>query len=137
MLQNWLDRQADPHGEVLTGDTGFRLRRDPDTTVGIDVAYISAELAAAAPEDARLIDGAPVLAVEVLSPSNTWEGVSDKVREYLACGVALVWVLDPVFRTVQVYRPGAEPAMFNAQQELSGEPHLPGFRAAVEDLFRA
>ena len=102
---------------------------------GIDLAYVSAELAAATPEDVWLIDGAPTLAVEILSPSNTQEEVTEKVQEYLAVGVALVWVVDPVFRTVQVFRPDAEPELFNSRQELSGEPHLPGFRVAVARLF--
>ncbi len=135
LLNNWLEQQPGPRGEVLTGEAGFRLRRDPDTTVGIDLAYISPEMAAATPDEVFLIDGAPVLAVEILSPSNQWDEVTDKVREYLAAGVALVWVLDPVFRTVQVYRPGAEPQMFNSQQELTGDPHLPGFRSEVARLF--
>jgi Uma2 family endonuclease len=135
LLNNWLEGQPLPRGEVLCGEAGFRLRRNPDTTVGIDVAYISAEMAAATPEDVFLIDGAPVLAVEILSPSNQWDEVTDKVQEYLAAGVAMVWVLDPVFRTVQVYRPGSEPEMFNSRQELTGEPHLPGFRTEVGRLF--
>ena len=119
----------------VTGEAGFRLRRNPDTSVGIDLAYISPELAAATPENVWLIDGAPTLAVEILSPSNTHEEATEKVREYLDLGVALVWVLDPVFRTVQVFRPDAEPTLFNARQELTAEPHLPGFRVAVADLF--
>lgn len=131
----WLEMQPEPRGEVLTGEAGFRLRRDPDTSVGIDLAYISAELAAATPEGVWLIDGAPTLAVEILSPSNTQEEVTDKVREYLESGVALVWVVDPVFQTVQVYRPDGRPALFNADQELTGEPHLPGFRVPVARLF--
>jgi len=134
-LKFWLRQQPEPRGEVLCGEAGFRLRRDPDSTVGIDLAYISAEMAASTPEDVFLIEGAPVLAVEILSPSNKWDEVTDKVREYLAAGVALIWVLDPVFRTVQVYRPGCEPEMFNSRQELTGEPHLPGFRIEVAGLF--
>lgn len=134
-LKAWLRQQPQPRGQVLTGEAGFRLRRNPDTSVGIDLAYISAELAAATPEDVWLIDGAPMLAVEILSPSNTHEEVTEKVREYLDFGVALIWVIDPIFRTVQVYRPDAKPALFNDAQELSGEPHLPGFRVAVADLF--
>ncbi len=135
LLCEWLHRQLPPRGEVLTGDAGFRLRRDPDTSVGIDLAYISAELAAATPDDVRLIDGAPTLAVEILSPSNTNEEVTEKVREYLEAGVALLWVIDPHLFTVQVYRPDARPALFNADQELTGEPHLPGFRVPVARLF--
>ena len=61
----------------------------------------------------------------------------EKIRAYLDAGVALVWLVDPDFRTVIVYRPDAAPQMFNVQQELSGEPHLPGFRTAVARIFSA
>ena len=135
-LGNWLIHQRDPRGELLGGNTAFRLRRNPDSTVGIDLAYISAALAEQTPENARFIEGVPVLAVEILSPSNTQEEVMEKVTLYLEVGVALVWVIEPVFRTVTVYRPGKDPELFNAEQELVGDPHLPGFRVAVADLFR-
>jgi Uma2 family endonuclease len=135
MLEEWLGTQPEPRGEVLAGEAGFRLRRNPDTTVGIDVAYISAETAQANPADAFLIEGAPVLAVEILSPTDKQEEILEKVREYLDAGVALVWIAEPVFRTVTVYRPGVEPMLFNAEQELRADPHLPGFRAAVSELF--
>jgi len=102
---------------------------------GIDVVYISAELAAREPEDTRVIDGIPILAVEILSPSNTIEEVTEKLREYLAVGVPLVWMVDPHFHTVTVYRPGAPPEMFNEAQQLSGEPHLPGFVVPVAKIF--
>jgi Uma2 family endonuclease len=135
VLMSWLEQQPTPRGDVLTGDAAFRLSRDPDTTVGIDIAYISPELAAGAPRDAAVIDGLPVLAVEILSPSNQWDDVTEKIQRYLAVGVPLTWVLDPVFRTVQVYRPGTEPELFNVRKELAGDPHLPGFRVAVAALF--
>ena len=134
-LKAWLLQRSQPRGRVLTGEAGFRLRRNPDTTVGIDLAYISPELAAATADNVWLIDGAPTLAVEILSPSNTHEEVTQKIREYLDLGVGVVWVIDPIFHTVQVYRPDAEPTLFNARQDLSGDPHLPGFRVAVADLF--
>ena len=134
-LEKWRESQPAPRGEVLGGEAGFRLRPAPETTVGIDVAYISPELAARTPENARLVDGPPILAVEVLSPSNAQEDILEKVQRYLDCGVALVWVVEPVFRTVTLYRPGAEPQMFTVQQELTGEPHLPGLRIRVADIF--
>jgi Uma2 family endonuclease len=49
--------------------------------------------------------------------------------------VALVWIIDPHDRTVLIYRPGQEPELVNVRQELSGEPHLPGFRVVVGQLF--
>jgi Uma2 family endonuclease len=134
-LWNWSDRQPEPRGEVMDGDVGFRIRRNPDTILGIDVAYISAELARKTPEDASVIDGLPTLMVEVLSPSNTQEQITEKVQQCLAAGVPLVWVADPVFRTVTVYRPGAEPELFNSHQELVGDPLLPGLRVPVAALF--
>jgi Uma2 family endonuclease len=134
-LDYWLDQQPEPRGSVLVGEAGVRLRRDPDTTVGIDVIYISAEVAAHQADDTTIIDGVPVLAVEILSPSNTKEEIDEKIDEYLEAGVPLVWIVDTRYRTVTIYRPDQEPEMVNAGQELSGEPHLPGFRVPVASLF--
>jgi Uma2 family endonuclease len=131
----WIRRQPKPHGEVLVGEAAFRLRRDPDTTVGIDVAYISAEMAKANSEEEFLIEGQPVLAVEVLSPSDTQDDVLEKVQDYLDAGVPHVWLVEPKFKTVTVYRPGVDPEMFTVKQELSAEPHMPGFRVPVAEVF--
>lgn len=136
LLRLWLDRQPEPRGEVLSGEVGCILRRDPDTAVGIDVAYASAETVARQTDETTMLDGAPLLAVEVLSPSDKQEEIDEKVEEYLATGVALVWVVNPRFRTVTVFRADAEPELFNVRQELSADPHLPGFRVAVKDIFQ-
>lgn len=134
-LENWRETLPDPKGEVLSGEAGFRLRRNPDTTVGIDVAYISPDTAAANEDGVGRIEGIPVLAIEILSPSDSQEDVLEKVQAYLDCGVPLVWVAEPVFRTVTAYRPGAEPEFFNASKFLDGGPHLPGLRMRVADCF--
>jgi Uma2 family endonuclease len=135
ILGNWLDKQPQPRGEVFDGEAGCRLRRNPDTTVGIDVVYINAELAARDPDDTTLLDGVPTLVVEVLSPRDTQEDIDEKVDLYLEVGVPLIWIVDVHDRTVLVYRPGAEPELFNINQELTAEPHLPGFRAPVAQIF--
>ncbi|MCC6417898.1 MAG: Uma2 family endonuclease [Gemmataceae bacterium] len=135
LLGDWLDRQPEPRGELLGGEAGVRLRRDPDTTVGVDLIYITAELAAQEPKDTRLVDGVPILAVEILSPSDTENEINEKVAAYLSAGVPLVWVVDPHDRTVLVYRPGEEPELFNAKQDLSADPHLSGFRVPVAQIF--
>jgi Uma2 family endonuclease len=134
-LDNWLDQQQEPRGSVLCGEAGVRLRRTPDSTVGIDVVYVSPEVAAQETEETTLIDGPPVLAVEILSPNDTQEEIDEKIDEYLQAGVSLVWIINPRHRTVQIFRPGAEPEMVNVHQELSGEPHLPGFRVPVAQIF--
>jgi Uma2 family endonuclease len=136
LLGNWLDQQPEPRGEVLDGEAGCRLRRGPDTSFGIDVVYISPELAAQDPADTSMIDGVPTLVVEILSPSDTEEETNEKVDEYLAAGVPLVWLVDPHHRTVEVHRPAAEPELFNLRQEFPADPHIPGFRIPVSSIFK-
>jgi Uma2 family endonuclease len=134
-LDCWLDEQPEPRGQVLSGDAGVILRRDPDTTVGVDVTYVGAELMVGQTGDSTLIDGVPTLTVEILSPSDAIEDVNEKIDAYLSSGVAIVWVIDPYFRTVKVHRPDSEPELFNVRHELTAEPQLPGFRVAVSRLF--
>lgn len=135
LLKRWLVERPAPRGKIVGGEAGFCLRRNPDTFVGIDVAYISAELLAATPPRAAFPEGAPTLAVEILSPSDRKEDVDEKINVYLDAGVLVVWIVDPTLRTVTVIRPDAEPELFNVTQELSGEPHLPSFRVAVARIF--
>lgn len=95
LLEAWLEKQQTPRGEVLCGEAGCRLRRNPDSTVGIDVVYIAANLAKKDSKDTTLIDGIPVLAVEILSPNGTEIEINEKIDDYLAADVALVWIVDP------------------------------------------
>lgn len=134
-LWTWNLQRPGPRGEVVAGDAGFHLPTDPDTVVGIDVTYVSPELSASTAEDVRVFAGAPVLAIEIISPSNTYGEINRKIAAYLQAGVPVTWVADPVWRTVLAYRPDAPPVLFNADQEIDAEPHLSGFKARVADLF--
>ena len=136
-LNAW--RLANPQaaGIVVTGETGFRLRRDPDTVVGVDVAYVSRELMGTPADETNLFEGPPILAVEVLSPSDKKGKVDDKISEYLSAGVSIVWIVDPRFRTVTIYRPDAVPVMVGSDGHLTAEPHLPGLRIPVTEIFVA
>jgi Uma2 family endonuclease len=134
LLGTWLDSQPAPCGDLLGGNVGVRLQCDPDTTVGIDVIYLGQALAQAA-QDTPVIDGVPTLAVEILAPNDTQDEINEKIHTYLEAGVPLVWIIDSHHRTVLVHAPGAEPQLFNATQELAGDPHLPGFRVPVAQIF--
>jgi Uma2 family endonuclease len=54
---------------------------------------------------------------------------------YFGTGVPLVWVINPYRRTVQICSPNAAPILVNDTQELTAEPHLPGFRVPAAHLF--
>jgi Uma2 family endonuclease len=138
-LQAWLKQHPAPRGKVYSGEVGVILRETPELTVGIDVVYLNAEQATAndaVGDDETTILIAPItLATEVLSPTDTIEGIHRKLDWYAECGVPLVWVLNPYQRTVTVYRPGSPPQLRNDQDELDGGAELPGFRVPVARLF--
>jgi Uma2 family endonuclease len=77
----------------------------------------------------------PELAVEVISPSNTFEEVLGKVHEYFQAGVQHVWVLAPPLQQVYVYQSPSHIRVLNVQDELTGDPFLPGFRLELSELF--
>jgi Uma2 family endonuclease len=137
ILAEWMTRQPLPRGEVVCGEAGFLLRRDPTPTLaGADVAVISAEQADAMSDETTMIQGPAILIAEILSPSDTTVDVFDRVEEYLECGVKVVWVIHPYFRTVTVHRREAEPATYNRSHTLTGDPELPGFSCPVAAFFR-
>jgi Uma2 family endonuclease len=135
ILERWLDSQPDPCGEVHTGEVGTILRRDPDSTVGIEVAYFSAETITRQTDQTTLIEGAPRLAVEVLSLSDEMGEIHEKVREYLSTGVEMVWIVDPYFKTIQVHRRAVAPVTYNREHRVDGGDVLPGLDFAVADVF--
>lgn len=128
-----MDEHPEIGGEVVGGEDGFRLTVDP-TTIGTDVANVDAEVAQKATPDTTLFDGAPVLAVEILSPNDRAESVDEKIEESLRNGTKIVWVVDPHFFTITVYRSDAEPEMFNRRATITAEPYLPGFSAVVAKI---
>jgi Uma2 family endonuclease len=81
---------------------------------------------------ARLV---PDLAVEVISPNDTYYEVDDRLNDYLLVGVPLVWIVNPDRRTVLTYTPDGTIRRLTAEQELTGEPLFPDFRVRVADLF--
>jgi len=126
---------ATEHGaeHVATNDTGVFTERDPDTVLGPDLAYWSRERLPEMPEG--LVEVAPDLAVEVVSPSDTQIHLHRKVLHYLDHGVRLVWVVDPKTRTVTEYRSRRDVCILGDQDEISGGDVLPGFSCRVDKFF--
>jgi Uma2 family endonuclease len=132
LLQTFTD--AHPTGEVL-GEAGFVLERGPDTVRGPDVSFVSEERYRASLESGIFFEGAPDLAIEVASPSDSRRHLGDKARNFLDAGSRLVWVVWPKRRTVDVHRPGAPVETLGESATLDGEAVLPGFRLPVAKIF--
>lgn len=122
-------------GAVVINDTGFVLRRAPDTVRGPDVAFVRADHVPGGAMLQRSVRRAPDLAVEVMSPSDRAAAVAAKAQEYLRAGAGLVWVLKPKLRTVTAYAPGGAARVYRAGSTLDGGDVLPGFAAPVAELF--
>jgi Uma2 family endonuclease len=121
-------------GQVLTGDIGIYITRNPDTIHAADVAYISNERFAQV-QSKSYLDVAPELIVEVLSPDDAWSDVMDKLADYFAIGVQAVWIADPKRAQIFAYRSLTDVQLFTQEQEISGGTILPGFNAAVAGFF--
>jgi len=126
----------DDLGLVLAAETGSRLAEDPDGTVRApDVAFVSWERI---PEDGvprGFWPGAPDLAVEMASPSNTAEEILEKVFDYLDASARMVWIVHPGTRSVTVYRSRTEIRILGDEDTLEGEDVVPGFRLPLARLF--
>jgi Uma2 family endonuclease len=122
-------------GIVLGAETGYTLERGPDTVRGADVSFVSAARIPAGPLTKKFWEGAPDLAVEVISPDDRARDIEEKVEEYLRAGARLVWVVSPRLRNVTIYRPAGNPVVLRDTDELSGEDVVPGFTCRVSDIF--
>ncbi len=131
---------ADEHcpGIITAAETGFVLERNPDgrdTVRGLDIAFIRGTRAPAALPD-RLVAIAPDLAVEVISPGNKAADIHRKIRQLLAAGTRLVWIVYPDTQTVAVHRASGTITL-EVGDTLSGGDVLPGFEMPLRALFPA
>jgi Uma2 family endonuclease len=85
------------------------------------------------------IEGVPSLVVEVVSPTHPERDRIVKKALYAGNGVPEYWIVDLESKSVEVFRlDGSEyrPAGYFTAGTHVASPSLPGFRAAVDDLFR-
>jgi len=120
-------------GRVYAAETGFTIARDPDTVRAPDVAFVAAARLPAT-EPAGFFDGAPDLAVEVLSADDRPAEVLRKVADWLTAGALLVWVVDTERSTARVYRADGSETLLDRDAALSGEDVLPGFTCPLREL---
>jgi len=86
-------------------------------------------------EDKPLI-GVPMLAIEVVSPTDAYSQVTKKVASYLEDGVQLIWVVEPKQQTVTVHAAGSNVQVkLTIVDTLDGGDVLPGFSLPLSKLF--
>jgi Uma2 family endonuclease len=130
-----LDRYVETHplGEVLIFEYLFIL--GPTTKRAPDVSFLRSERAQQIDPNAD-IPGAPDLAVEVLSPTDTVSAMRRKIRQYFAAGAQCVWIVYPETREVEVWKQPSKAQKILQETDVLEDPDLlPGFALRVGNLF--
>ncbi len=135
-LGRLLDAWAETHGGETGVEAGFILQRDPDTIRSPDVYYVRPERLPEGEVSEGFWTIAPDLAVEIVSPSDTADGLHEKVRDYLAAGASAIWVVYPRSRSITVHTPDGLARTYGPEASLESPDLLPGFSMKIEDLFR-
>jgi Uma2 family endonuclease len=121
-------------GRVIGGEAGIYTHRNPDTIRAVDVAFISNKRMSQA-NYSGFLDVAPELIVEIMSPSDRWTDIQEKLVEYFNIGVALVWLVDPQLEQVHVSRSLDETTRLTAEHDLTAPDLLPGFSVPLAEIF--
>lgn len=121
-------------GCVVGPDTGFVLAHDPDTVRAPDVAFVRQDRLMT-PRPVKYWDGAPDLAVEVLSPSDSATEMDAKVQEYLDAGTTEVIVITPKLKMVKIFRHGQTATVLRSGDILRDLESVPGFQCHIDEIF--
>ncbi|MCI0401692.1 MAG: Uma2 family endonuclease [Gammaproteobacteria bacterium] len=132
-----LDQYVRAHnlGVVFAAETGFKLASNPDHVRAPDVAFIRRERVEQSGEVEGYWPGAPDLAVEVVSPGDSYTEVEDKVFDWLEAGTRMVIVVNPRKRAVTIYRSLTDVVVLAENDMLEGGDMVPGWTIPVKDLF--
>jgi Uma2 family endonuclease len=122
-------------GKLTAAETGFKLSSNPDTVRAADIAFIRKENL----DKTKIIKGygtiIPDLVVEVISPTDIYLDVEEKITDWLTAGVKMVWIINPRKKTVSVYSEPAKGSTLYINDELSGHEVIPDFKCKVSEIF--
>lgn len=133
-LREWV--RANRLGWVFASDTGYRLDpQRPNLVRKPDVSFVRfGRLPNEEPAD-TYDQLAPDLVAESISPNDTFLEVEEKIEEYLAVGVRLVWIINPDLRTLKIYRLDGTTGLLRNGDVIDGENVVPGFRCQLAEIF--
>ena len=122
-------------GAGFAAGTGFKIASNPDTVRAPDVAFVAKARVDAVGDVTGYWPGAPDLAIEVLSPSDRFSDVEEKVFEWLDAGTKLVLVVNPRTRTVTAYRSRSSIRVYAENETLDASDVVPGWVLTVARVF--
>ncbi|QJB46608.1 Uma2 family endonuclease [Dolichospermum flos-aquae] len=133
--QVWFWNRQNGLGKAFDSSTGFKLPNG--ATRSPDVSWIKMERwNALTPEQRkRFLPLCPDFVIELVSESDDLADTQAKMREYIANGLRLGWLINPKNKQVEIYRPNQEIEVLQSPANLSGENVLPGFILDLQPIF--
>ena len=132
----WAFVKANKLGRVFNPATPYRcFPNDPRQVRKPDVSFVTATRVPAGRLPRGDLTFAPDLAAEVISPTDKYEDVEQKVADYRSAGVRLIWIINPATRSVLIRRLDHTCAELDEAGTLDGEDVVPGFTCRVAELF--
>jgi Uma2 family endonuclease len=118
---------------MANSSTGYRMKsgnvRVPD------VSFVLLGRVPHGSEAERFLDGAPDLAIEIISESEDRSDAARKIVEYFESGAQQVWTVQPLTQSVTVYHSLDRVRTWEAHEELTGGDLLPGFHCHMGEIF--
>lgn len=122
-------------GRVFDSSTMFLM---PNSAMrSPDAAWVSLDRLRAIPDAQRdrFLPLAPDFVIELRSPSDRLGDAREKMREWIANGTQLGWLLDPVARTVDIFQPGQPETRLENPSRLCAEGVLDGFVLDLQPVW--
>jgi Uma2 family endonuclease len=133
-----LDTHCEAHklGVVMSSTNGIQCFPDePRKVRKPDISFVKRERFSIEHLNEGFLSIPPDLAVEIVSSNDEVSELNEKVEEYLAADIPLVWVIDPENQIVIIHRKDGSVTKLHKNDKLSGEDIIPGFTCQVAALF--
>ena len=133
--QLWLWNRQTKLGVVFDSSSGFKLPNDADRSP--DASWVKLERwhTLTPKEQEGFAPLCPDFVIELRSKSDNMEPLREKMREYIANGSCLGWLIDRKNQKVEIYRQNGDVEILDNSRTLSGEDLLPGFVLDLTDVW--
>ena len=133
--QVWFWNRQNGLGKAFDSSTGFKLPNGATRSPGVSWIKMERWNALTPEQRKRFLPLCPDFVIELVSESDDLADTQAKMREYIANGLRLGWLINPKNKQVEIYRQNQEIEILQSPANLSGEDLLPGFILDLQPIF--
>jgi len=97
-----------------------------------DLAYFTADQIRQAATGTKVV---PAFVIELLSNSESYGDVAEKIEDYFRAGVQVIWYINPKAKNIYCYASAKQMNVFAGSDRITAAPTLPDFAFEVALLF--